>query len=652
MLGSVAVVVSCLALLADPPSYRPTDEELAKIRTKTSELGTAIDELRSRHADADLLLDVEIYHKAATWIVRYADEEFYDKQYVADTYTALDHGLARAKDLAASKAAWPKQKGLLVRAYRSRIDDSIQPYALAIPAGYDGRKPVRLDVVLHGRAMKQNEVKFIAARDTGKPAAAELAHLQLDVFGRGNNAFRWAGETDVFEAIASVRKRYKIDPRQIVLRGFSMGGAGAWGLGMHYPDRWAAVEAGAGFSDTKRFLKITDPLPFPQELTLHIYDAYEYALNAFNVPTVAYGGEIDAQLQAAENVRQQWLKERFRFTPAGLDWHTQDLPALFLVGPKAGHKFLPASKQESEQFIQSHLPRKSEPNHIRFVTYTTRYNECFWLKIAGLEKHYERADVDARRSAGGQQVELRTQNVAQLILPSTTFGGTVTIDGQRPAVPASASGSAAELLLEKQDGRWSARQRGRNETGTPRKTHGLQGPIDDAFLEPFLCVRPTGTPCHKPAGAYGKAALDRFVRDFARWLHGEVRVKNDTDVTPADMAAYHLIVFGDPQSNRVLGQIAERLPIRWTRESIQVGKKSYPSADHVPVLICPNPLEPRRYVVVNSGHTFHEPEFRGNNALVYPRLGDFAVLKLDATGAALDATVQQAGLFNEQWQAP
>ena len=30
--------------------------------------------------------------------------------------------------------------------------------------------------------------------------------------------------------------------------------------------------------------------------------------------------------------------------------------------------------------------------------------------------------------------------------------------------------------------------------GGLHKTHALQGPIDDAFLDPFLLVRPTGTP--------------------------------------------------------------------------------------------------------------------------------------------------------------
>jgi pimeloyl-ACP methyl ester carboxylesterase len=104
---------------------------------------------------------------------------------------------------------------------------------------------MRLDVVLHGRAAQMTEAGFLAGK--GLP---QRSYLQLEVFGRTNNAYRWAGETDVFEALESVRSHYNVDPQRIVLRGFSMGGAGAWHLGLHYPDRWAAIEAGAGFNET------------------------------------------------------------------------------------------------------------------------------------------------------------------------------------------------------------------------------------------------------------------------------------------------------------------------------------------------------------------------------------------------------------------
>ena len=65
---------------------------------------------------------------------------------------------------------------------------------------------------------------------------------------------------------------------------------------------------------------------------------------------------------------------------------------------------------------------------------------------------------------------------------------------------------------------------------------------------------------------------------------------------------------------------------------------------HAPALIAPNPLNRYRYVVLNSGHTFGPDAFAGTNALLYPRVGDFAVFALDGKD-----TVAASGLFDEAW---
>lgn len=591
------VLASALLLgtAAVPPKpYKPTDAELQQLKTKTEQLEAALKRLRS---DDPLLPDVEVYHKAAVWILRFADEEFYSKKYVADTLLVLERGFARAKELAAGKPSWPTQKGRVIRAYRSRVDGSVQPYALTIPDKCDGR----LDVVLHGRGATLNEVSFIAARETNTtPLPNDQHHMTLEVFGRVNNAYRWAGETDVFEALASVRQRYRIDDNRIVLRGFSMGGAGTWHLSLHYPDVWAAAEAGAGFTDTKRYAKLDDLPPY-QEAALRIYDAVDYVLNAYNLPMVAYCGEDDRALPSTTLMRETLMKEGFRFTQQGLDWITNDLRMLFLIGPKTGHKFHPECKQRSEEFIRSMLPRKT-PNHIRFVTYTTRYNRCFGVEVLALQKHYERAEVELRRDALGRVVDLKTRNVARLAID----GREVQVPGQpQPASP----------------------------TGL-RKVHGLQGPIDDAFMDAFLCVHPAGVVDER---------LEKFRREFAKWMRGDVRIKEDRAVTGTDVANHHLILFGDPSSNLLISHIAPHLPIKWTKEAIMVGKQTFSATEHTLVMIYPNPLNPRRYVVLNTGHTFGEKEFRGTNALLFPRLGDYAVLKRDGT-------VVLAGFFGENWE--
>jgi len=117
----------------------------------------------------------------------------------------------------------------------------------------------------------------------------------------------------------------------------------------------------------------------------------------------------------------------------------------------------------------------------------------------------------------------------------------------------------------------------------------------------------------------------------------------DRDLTETAIRENHLILFGDPRSNRVLAKIAERLPIVWNAKEIRVGERLYGATNHVLVMIAPNPLNPDRYVVLNSGHTFGETEFGGTNALLFPRLGDYAVL----TFAGRVAT---AGYFDENWK--
>ena len=177
------------------------------------------------------------------------------------------------------------------------------------------------------------------------------------------------------------------------------------------------------------------------------------------------------------------------------------------------------------------------------------------------------------------------------------------------------------------------------------KTHGLQGPIDDAFLEPFLLVRPTGTPWNQAAHQHALKRLERFDQTYARFYRAHPRVKNDTDVTDADFAKYNVVLFGDPGSNRWIGRLAGRLPVKWSRDAIAVGSRSFPSATHLPVFVYPNPIAPSRYVVINSGLTIAENSYTSDYSM--PTLGDIAVLQVQADSDAF--SVPFAGFFDESW---
>ena len=126
----------------------------------------------------------------------------------------------------------------------------------------------------------------------------------------------------------------------------------------------------------------------------------------------------------------------------------------------------------------------------------------------------------------------------------------------------------------------------------------------------------------------------------------------DEQLTDAQIAQHNLVLWGDPQSNKTLARVLERLPIKWTRESVQVGAKTYASTNHVPALIFPNPLNPKRYVVLNSGFTFREYDYL-NNARQIAKLPDYAVIDISKPiTSRAPGGIATAGFFNEQWQLP
>ena len=631
-----------------PQTYPPTAEQRQMIDAKLADLTSRIKALAAKKTDPALLADVDIYRKAADFILRYP-EEFSTKNYTPETIKVLDDGLARAKEVEAGGSSWTKKTGHVVRGYISSTDGSVQPYGLTIPASYDGSKPMRLDVWLHGTQLELNEVRFIN-QQSGDHATSQIPaedYIQVEPLGRMNNSYRYAGETDVFEAIASVEQRYKIDLKRILVRGHSMGGQ-AWHLGLQHPGFFAALEASAGYVDTHEYARARLPkegLPPYQETMLHYYDSQDYALNAFDVPSVGYGGENDAQLRASVKIREALVKEGFHFTQeTPYRWTTKDLRAvLFLVGPKTGHAWHPDSKAESEAFLRKVLETADKaPNHLRFVTYTARWDKCYWLSVDALDETYQRAEVDATRTDDPKKYTVTTKNVSRISFngPAASYA----LDGQT-------INAGANPTLDKANGKWTI---GSGKSAGLRKIHGLQGPIDDAFREPFIAVRGTGQPWNAEAQDYAQRRFDMLKGDFAKWMRGDIRVKDDTAVTAADIASSNLILFGDPGSNSLIAKVIGKLPIQWTRTEIAVGSEKVPAAGNTVAMIYPNPLNPQKYIVINSGHTFNlNRVFTGTESLFFPRIGDYALIHVDPAamaGLTPVGDVKLSGFFNENWQ--
>jgi len=623
-------------------SYTPTEAELAPIKARLAELNTAIDGLKAAKADDDLVVDAE----ACAWIVNNivrVPGGFIDQGYVNRCMTLLNDGLRRAAEIKDGTAAWAKNKGQVKRAYRSVVDGTAQPYDLSIPASYDPAKPMALYVYLHGRSQYDPDLGMGHAGGNdraGGGGGGGGQYIRVNVFGRANNSYRWAGETDVMEAIASVCKRYNIDRDRILLSGFSLGGAGSWQTGLHNPDLFCGLEIDAGVIGSRLNMDGMTPVQRAAQSTYGIM--IDHAVNIADVPLVAYAGANDAQLLSSTNMRQQLGREGYtveqQSTYVGKG---KDIDALFLANPGQGHSHATGATAELVNgFNAANLKRgRVTPDHIKYVTYTLRYNHDFWVTIDGMRQQFNRAFVDAQRDAGKASYTIKTTNISRLILTDMAAAKSVVIDGDAVQVT-----PAASILFTQSGGHWQVGDSAAD-LGL-RKKHDLQGPVNDAFFDAFLCVTPSGRGFSEASDARAKQELDRFSKMFIREYLGDARTKADAAISDSDIADNNLILFGDPSSNSLIARIADKLPIKWSKDSIVVGVKTYSAADHVPVLIYPNPLNPSRYVVINSGLVAG-----GGGPNAAAGYGDYTVLKLSKLDSgAVSTSIEDGGVFDEGWK--
>ena len=141
-----------------------------------------------------------------------------------------------------------------------------------------------------------------------------------------------------------------------------------------------------------------------------------------------------------------------------------------------------------------------------------------------------------------------------------------------------------------------------------------------------------------------------------RWsalFRGTLPEKSDTKVTEKDIRECNLVLFGDPASNSVYKKIAESIhsePVvdgLWQRIKAVGGASS---KSIVLTMIYPNPLNPKKYIVLNSGPTFREAHDR-TNSLQNPKLPDWAILDISTPPNGERAgKVLAAGFFDENWQ--
>src|SRR5947208_1606377 len=168
-----------------PPGIEVPPADRQDLQAGVEQLGKDIEalrkELRAKPALLELLPDVQIYHNAVRYALTY--NEFFNTREIPIAKSLLAQGFERAHLLRDGKAPWNAATGLVARGYVSKIDGSVQPYGLVVPASYNPNSAHkhRLDFWCHGRGETLTELNFIDGRQKSPgeftPPDAIVLHL-------------------------------------------------------------------------------------------------------------------------------------------------------------------------------------------------------------------------------------------------------------------------------------------------------------------------------------------------------------------------------------------------------------------------------------------------------------------------------------------
>ncbi len=183
----------------------------------------------------------------------------------ADIKSVIVNAAATLEQIGKGEHPLRSIRGDIYWAYRSALDDTIQPYRFYTPKIYDAKKKWPMIVALHG--MGGDENSFFTGYDNGsiRRIAEERGYIVVCPKGRGPvSMYLASAERDVVDVIKEMKREFSIDDDRVYLMGHSMGGYGTWSIAVNHPDLFAAIGpiSGGGTPFSRPKLKAIARVPW------------------------------------------------------------------------------------------------------------------------------------------------------------------------------------------------------------------------------------------------------------------------------------------------------------------------------------------------------------------------------------------------------
>ncbi|HET7716809.1 MAG TPA: hypothetical protein VFK86_14385, partial [Bauldia sp.] len=352
--------------------------------------------------------------------------------------------------------------GPQVLTFLSGVDDTDQPYGLYLPANFDPARKYPLVISLHGagsnhrlnlrrvfgRGNLPGETDAEATRYF--PTLRDVDYIVASPLARGTMGYQGIPEADVYDVLADVRSRFRIDEDRVYLTGLSMGGGGTLWLGLTRPDIWAAVAP-------------VCPAPPPETIAL--------APNALNLPVHFFHGALDPVVNPS--VSREWVAKL----------HELGSNVEYVEYPGVRHNSWDNAYKDAAIFTWfSQFKRDRFPDRVRFTTDRYKYNSAYWLKLDSMTPGVF-ARIDATFTAPNR-LEITTAALDGFTL---ALAGHAKYNPTRP-LSVSVDGKVVRvrgkvLSFSKANGLWT------NAAIAPTgKTVAREGPVSDALSRHHIYV--------------------------------------------------------------------------------------------------------------------------------------------------------------------
>jgi pimeloyl-ACP methyl ester carboxylesterase len=525
------------------------------------------------------------------------------------------------------------------RTFISEIDGSVQYFAVQPARINDKAKAPALVLTLHGAG-----VEAIGQADAYKPKS--WCHIVAPT-NRRPYGFDWEdwGRVDALEVLALAKEHLQTDPQRTYLTGHSMGGHGAWQVGVTCPDLFAAVAPSAGwisFATYTGAIRTDDPTPMQamMQRAASPGDTLILMKNLRRDGVYVLHGEADDNVPVTEaramrkNLGTFHADFAYYERPgAGHWWGSEcvDWPPLF-------------------EFLERHSqPRLDEVRRVDFVTASPRVSSrCDWLEITA-QAHALRPshanialDPEHRKFAG------TTENVTRLSLDGEALAAgkpvRVELDGQTLVdLPWPTAGG--RLWLGRVGDKWSAVAAPAPEL----KGSHRYGPFKDAFRNHVLFVYGTKGSAAENAWSYAKARFD--AESFWYRGNGSIELRADTDFDASKDRDRNVILYGNADNNSAWPALLGSSPVQVRSGVVRIGEREEKGGDLACLFVRPRAGSDRAMVGAVSGTGL--PGLRLTERVPYFLSGagfpDCIVLGSDTLERGTEG-IRVAGFFGMDWK--